>query len=120
MPSEQIIHAVPRAHKHLEIAKHLTHLLEGQFNLFGYRFGLDAVIGLIPGFGDFITFLMSAYLVIVGLEMRLPWWRIVQMVWHIVLDFLVGSIPVLGDFFDVVHKANTKNLAILEKYHDTV
>ncbi len=107
-----IISAETRAQRHLALARVITRLTDTQFQVFGYRFGLDALVGLIPWIGD----LVAAYLVIVALEMRLPPWRIAQMVWNIVLDFLVGSIPVLGDLFDLVYRANVRNLAILEKY----
>ena len=102
--------------KHLTAAASLTKLLDNQFNIFGIKIGLDPLIGLIPGIGDFISVLLSFYMVWIAVQMKLPTDKIGKMIQNIVVDFAVGFIPVLGDFVDVFYKANTKNLEILRAH----
>ncbi|MGZ5494246.1 MAG: DUF4112 domain-containing protein, partial [Thermoanaerobaculia bacterium] len=64
------------------------------------RVGLDPVLGLIPGFGDVIAALMSAWIVAGALRHRVPLRRIMRMVFNILADLLIGEIPVIGDIFD--------------------
>lgn len=101
---------------HLKVATILVNFLENRFRLLGIRFGFDPIIGLIPGFGDFISLLLSFYLIWIAVELKIPSSKITQMLFNILLDFLLGLIPVLGDFVDVVYRANTRNLAIIKKY----
>lgn len=101
---------------HLRLAAIITNLLDNQFSLFGYRFGLNGVLGLIPGAGDFIVAVLSFYLVWIGVQMKIPPIKLVQMVFNVAFNFFLGLIPVIGDAADFFHKANTKNLAILKRY----
>lgn len=102
--------------KHLKTANFLAKLLDSKFNFLGIRFGLDPLLGLIPGLGEVVTVAMSLYIVWIGIQMKLPQVRIYQMLGNIVVDFLVGIIPVLGDIFDIFYKSNIRNLDILNKY----
>lgn len=111
---------VSRATNHLKVAEALTDLLENRFALFGFRFGLDAVIGLIPWIGDVVTTILSIYLVWIGIRMRLPEEKITRMIGNVVFDFLIGLIPVAGDLADIVFRANTRNLQILHDHLDRV
>ena len=80
-------------------------------------FGLDPVIGLFfPVVGDAIGALVSAYIVLVSVRYGLPKIVITRMVFNIAADFLVGSVPFLGDAADFVWKVNTRNLRLLNKY----
>lgn len=106
--------------KHLKMARFLTDLLENKFGIGGLRFGFDPIIGAIPGFGDVITAIMSFYLVWIGVQMRLPQEKIVEMIGNIMLDFLIGIIPFIGDFADFVYRSNSKNLNILETFAKSV
>lgn len=81
----------------------------------GIRFGLDALIGLIPGAGDVVTGGVSAYLLVAATRLGAPPAVIARMAGNIVLDLAVGAIPLLGDLFDVGWKANTRNVALLER-----
>jgi hypothetical protein len=81
------------------------------------RFGLDALIGLIPGAGDVVTSGVSAYLLVVATRLGAPPAVIARMAGNIVLDLAVGAIPLVGDLFDVGWKANTRNVALLERLH---
>ena len=80
-------------------------------------FGLDPIIGFFfPVAGDAFGAIVSAYIVVVSLRYGLPKIIITRMVFNIAADFLVGSIPFLGDAADVVWKVNTRNLRLLNKY----
>lgn len=101
---------------HLKVARTLVKLLESQFQIWGFKFGLDPVLGLLPGGGDAFAAILSFYIVFVALLHKLPLLKILKMVLNIVLDFLVGVVPILGDFFDFFVNPNTKNMKILEDY----
>jgi hypothetical protein len=93
-------------------------LLDSRFRVPGtsIRFGLDAIIGLIPGIGDISTPVFAALLLVQALRMRLPLVVQVRMVFNAGLDMLMGLVPVLGDLADVGWKANLRNLALLERH----
>ncbi len=80
------------------------------------RFGLDPILGLLPGGGDTITGGLSAYIVVEAARMGLPPEVLYKMVGNILLDSFAGTIPVLGDLFDVGWKSNVKNIELLEKH----
>jgi hypothetical protein len=81
----------------------------------GWRFGLDALVGLIPGFGDTATSLASFYILASAVRYRVPKITLLRMGLNIGIDYLVGSLPVVGDLFDAWWKSNQKNLALLQK-----
>jgi hypothetical protein len=81
----------------------------------GIRFGLDPVLGLIPGLGDVAGAALSGYLVLLGARLGAPRAVVARMVLNVGVDALVGAVPVLGDLFDVAWKANTRNLALLDR-----
>jgi len=81
-----------------------------------FRIGLDPILGLIPGAGDVVTTAFSAYIIFLARRFQLPAEVMGQMVANIVLEAVVGSIPLLGDLFDAYYKSNVRNLALLEKY----
>ena len=80
------------------------------------RVGLDGFLGLIPGVGDVAASLMSFYIISKAIGARLPLPVIGAMVGNVVLELLVGSIPLLGDIFDFAWKANTKNVALIKQH----
>ena len=81
----------------------------------GWRFGLDALVGLIPNFGDMATSLLSFYILVAGVRYGVPKITLLRMAFNIGLDYLVGSIPVIGDAFDFVWKSNKKNIELLRE-----
>ena len=93
-------------------------LLDSAFRVPGTRltFGLDPLLGLVPGLGDLATPLFAALLLVHAVRLRIP--RVVQlrMLINAVIDFGIGAIPVLGDLFDFGWKANVRNLALLERH----
>lgn len=80
------------------------------------RFGMDSVLGLVPGAGDAIGFGISAYAVILAHRMGAPPALLVKMLAKAAIDAGVGSIPVAGDVFDLFFKANTRNLRLLSEF----
>ena len=101
---------------HLNFARILANLLDNQFEVAGFKFGLDPVIGLIPVLGDIFTTALSFYIVWIGIRMKLPPDKISQMVANVIFDFLLDFIPLIGQAADFVWKANSKNMQILESY----
>jgi hypothetical protein len=79
----------------------------------GIRFGLDGMVGLIPGIGDSATALISLWFVLEGARLGLPKRKLARMLLNIGLDTAVGAIPVLGDVFDLAWKANRRNYSII-------
>ena len=93
-------------------------LLDSAFRVPGtrIRFGLDAIIGLVPGLGDISTPAFAGLLLVQAVRMRLPVVVQARMVLNAALDMLLGLVPVLGDLADVGWKANLRNLALLERH----
>jgi hypothetical protein len=77
------------------------------------RFGLDAVIGLVPGIGDVITTAMSLFIVHEARQLGAPGHVIARMLGNVALDGLVGAVPLVGDAFDVVWRSNKRNMRLL-------
>lgn len=82
----------------------------------GYRIGLDGFLGLIPGVGDFIGGLLSSVLIYKANQIGVPRMVLMRMIINMLIDSTVGAIPVLGDIFDFVWKANKRNADLLAKY----
>ena len=98
--------------------RQLSDLLDNAVAIPGtnYRVGIDPLLGLLPGGGDTLGAILSAYIVLQAAQLGAPRPTLVRMVWNILLDSLVGTIPLLGDFVDVAWKANSKNMALLEAH----
>lgn len=100
----------------IKTAKFLAKLLDNQFEVGGVRFGLDPILDIIPYFGDIAGAALSLYILNIAREVGVSKIDIMKMIGNIVIDFIVGFIPLLGVIFDVIYKANAKNVVILEKY----
>lgn len=101
---------------HIRFAEKLTVLLDSKFHVFGFSFGLDPIIGLIPGIGDTITSVLSLYILWIGRRLDLPQAALQKMAWNVILDFILGAIPILGDVADFYYHANTRNLKIIHAH----
>lgn len=99
-----------------EVEKFVT-LLDSQFVIPGtdVRFGLDAIVGLVPGLGDAVALLASAYVYKRLTELDLGPVTRARMVGNILIDAVVGAVPVVGDIFDVAFRANQRNLELARK-----
>ncbi|CAN5734648.1 hypothetical protein BH23CYA1_BH23CYA1_16360 [soil metagenome] len=102
----------------LKRLRQISHLLDNAIAIPGsdFRIGLDPILGILPGGGDIVTGLMSVYIVFEAAKMGLPAATLGRMGFNILLDTLTGTIPIIGDFFDVTWKANSQNVALLEKH----
>ena len=111
---------VNRRTPQVERLKILTRLLDNAFQIPGTRFriGLDAIVGIIPGIGDAIGAVFSAFIVFQAARLGVSRATLARMMGNVVLDTVVGEIPLLGDLFDAGWKANTKNMALLEAHLD--
>ncbi len=96
----------------------ISHVLDKAIPIPGTKWtiGLDPILGLIPGGGDTIAGVLSAYIIIESARMGLNRKVIGQMVANVLLDSLAGSVPVVGDVFDVTWKANVRNIELLEHH----
>ena len=108
-----------RAAKQAELRK-VAHLLDSAFRIPGTqrRFGLDALMGLVPGFGDVAGLAVSTGLVVQAVRLGARGATVVRMVLLVALDATVGTVPVVGSVFDFVFKANTRAMRLLERHAD--
>ena len=107
-----------RQYSNVEIEEGLENLsryLDGLFRIpgTGWRFGLDALIGLIPNVGDTLTSFASFYILVAGVRYGVPKITLLRMAFNIGLDYLVGTIPFIGDAFDFFWKANKQNMDLI-------
>ena len=95
-----------------------SRLMDSAFRIPGtsFRFGWDPIIGLIPGAGDLVSTIVSAYIIYLAARFQLPPKVFLQMVFNISLEAVVGAVPLVGDLFDAFYKSNLRNLALLEKH----
>jgi hypothetical protein len=102
---------------HLTVVRGLAKLLDTTFVLPGtsIRFGLDAVLGLLPVVGDVISAAVGGYIILVARRLGVPRPVIARMLVNLGTDTVVGSIPLAGTVFDVAYKANARNAALLEQ-----
>lgn len=96
----------------------LAQALDSAFRIPGtrLRFGLDPLLGLFPGVGDVVGGLMSGYLLWAGARAGAPPSVLLRMFSNILIDVVLGAVPVLGDLFDAGWKANLRNAALLERF----
>ncbi len=95
----------------------LSTYLDGLFKVpgTGWRFGLDSLIGLIPNIGDMATSVASFYILVAGVRYGVPKITLVRMAFNVGLDYVVGSIPIVGDAFDFFWKANRQNMDLIRE-----
>ncbi len=110
-------HTAMQSERQHELARlsRLASLLDSRFRVPGtnFRVGLDGLIGLIPGIGDTLAALPSAYLVVRGYQLGARRRTIGRMALNTGVDFAIGSIPVVGDLFDLGFKGNVRNIDLL-------
>ncbi|MEM7759220.1 MAG: DUF4112 domain-containing protein [Cyanobacteria bacterium P01_A01_bin.40] len=100
--------------------RRISRLLDNAITIPGTKisFGLDPILGLLPGGGDTLTGGIAAYIVVeaarMGVSRKVLW----KMIGNILIDSFAGTIPVVGDLFDVGWKANVKNIELLEQHLD--
>lgn len=105
-----------RERTQLAFIRRLSYILDSAIPVPGtpYRIGLDPIIGLIPGIGDAFTSLLSTYIVLAAMQMKVSRWTLVRMVFNILIESVVGIVPIVGDLFDAYWKSNERNRILLE------
>lgn len=112
----QLIQAHGPHYKRLE---RLSTLLDSSIRVpfTDFRFGIDALLGLIPGLGDIIGLVLAVYIVFsAGLRFKVPRATLLRMAFNVAIDALSGTVPVLGDVFDAAYKANRRNVDLLREH----
>ena len=96
----------------------LAKLMDSAFVIPGtnVRMGLDGIVGLLPVAGDLISGLISSYMIWEAKQLGAPKWLIARMMANTLLDTTLGAVPVVGDAFDVLFRANLKNMALLRRH----
>jgi len=102
----------------LERLRGLSRLLDSAIRIPGtrYSFGVDAIVGLVPGIGDAIGAIFSLYIIFQAARLGVPKSTLARMIGNVGVDTLVGEIPLLGDLFDVGFKSNIRNLSLIEQH----
>jgi hypothetical protein len=102
----------------LKRLRQLSRLLDNIVTIPGTKigFGLDPILGLIPIGGDFLGVMFSSYIILEAARLGVSRATLGKMVFNVIVDGLVGAVPVLGDFFDFAWRANTNNIKLLEEY----
>ncbi len=95
--------------------RQLSRLLDSSIRIPGTqaRIGLDPILGLLPVAGDTVSLVVSGYIILHAWRLDVPKQTVALMVINLLVDWLVGSIPVLGNIFDFVYKANERNLELM-------
>ena len=111
---------LPKPRREIEIEEGLDNLaryLDGLFRIPGtsWRFGLDGLIGLVPNVGDTITSFASFYILLAGVRYGVPKITLLRMALNIAIDYIVGTIPFLGDLFDFFWKSNKRNMDLIRE-----
>jgi Domain of unknown function (DUF4112) len=104
--------------RHLDALRRWAVLLDSIFRVPGtsIRFGLDAIIGLVPGLGDVVAPVFTVAVLLTALRMRVPAVVQARMVLNALIDMVIGLVPLLGDLVDVAWKADLRNVALLERH----
>lgn len=104
------------AQRRLRRLQRLAWVLDRSIPIGRWRVGLDPIIGLLPGAGDWIGALLSLYVLYEGARLGVPGGVLWRMTGNILIEVIVGAVPVLGDLFDFAWQANMRNLALVEKH----
>lgn len=115
MTTSTLIQSNDRLHK-LRRMRNIASIMDAQFNVMGFKIGLDSVIGLIPWLGDVIAAIIAAYIIFEAYTIGIPKEIIAKMMGNVVLDMVIGGIPIIGDVFDILFKANLRNMRMVEAY----
>lgn len=105
------------AGRRLHRLRSLSWFLDRSIPIGKWRIGVDPILGLVPGAGDWIGAALSVYVLYEGARLGLPVSVLLRMTGNILVEAIVGTVPVLGDIFDFAWQANTRNLALVEQHY---
>lgn len=117
-PTDLRIAELKRREETQQRLRRIAKLMDSQIRVpvLGFRFGADAILGLVPGIGDAITGLIGAYLIYEAQQLGIPRSALVRMIANIAFDTAIGAIPVAGDIWDFFFRANDRNMQILARH----
>ncbi len=95
----------------------LAWLLDSQFKIGNFRFGLDPILGLVPGIGDFISMIISGGFLALAAKHGASRKLLILMALNVLFDTVIGTIPIFGQIFDFFFKANNRNVRLLKRYY---
>lgn len=106
-------------HKHTNSVNYIADLLDSRFKIPGTRikFGIDPILGLIPGVGDWFGGMLSIYFMIEAFRAGGGLSVVLRIFLNIIIDIIIGSIPLIGEVFDVAWKANRRNAKLIQNLH---
>ena len=117
-PVTRLRRLTPGQEQRLELLRRVARALDSALPVPGtsFRFGLDPILGLIPGVGDLVSPLFTLGILFQARDLGVP--RLVQlrMIFNVAIDVLTGFVPLIGDLFDFAWKANNLNMALLERH----
>jgi hypothetical protein len=110
--------SAPERDRQLRSVRSLARLLDEAVRIpgIGTKVGLDALLGLVPGAGDALGALLSGWVIVLASRLGAPPAILVRMAGNAALDAIAGSVPLLGDLFDIGWRANSRNVALLERW----
>jgi hypothetical protein len=117
-PVTRLRRLTPGQEQRLGLLRHVARLLDSAVPVPGtsFRFGLDPILGLIPGLGDIVSPLFTVAIIWQARDLGIPHVVMIRMIINAAIDTLVGLVPILGDLFDFGWKSNNMNLALLEQH----
>ncbi len=106
--------------EHLQFLDNAASWLDSKFHIpfTNIRFGVDALVGLVPYVGDITGLLISLVLLYTMMRYGVSIGVFFRMIFNIVVDMLIGLIPILGDFLDIAHRSNRRNVYLLRQYYE--
>ncbi len=115
----KVINSKNRDNAALQQLDMVARLMDSQFKIPGtdIRFGLDAIIGLIPGLGDLSTFAISGYMIVIMSRNGASGYVMARMLLNVLVDTIFGMVPILGDIFDVAYKSNMRNIRLMREHY---
>lgn len=118
MAREEMIPAdAPIAADKLKSVKRIARLLDEEFEIGGFKFGLDPILGMLPVAGDVGSYVISVALILTMLKHGVSGKVVAKMLGNVTLDALIGTIPLFGWIFDFTYKANKRNMMLLEGHY---
>ncbi len=108
----------PRDPPALQSARVVARILDESIEIPGtsWRIGIDPIVGLVPGIGDLLSAIASAWIILVGIRLGAPGSVVARMALNVAIDTIVGAVPVAGDVFDAAWKSNVMNVRLLDAW----
>lgn len=103
--------------RRLNLVKRVSKLMDEQFSIGNFKFGIDPLLNLLPVAGDFSSYIISVAIIITAARYGVSGKVIIKMLGNATLDALIGTIPIIGWFFDFTYKANTRNVKLLTEHY---